>query len=70
MITLEEFEIAAKDLAKAFKNIDDVTVCIDDDFVDEADHCRGIAEHAISIIKQYWIETASKKVVAQNGNIG
>lgn len=61
MITIEEFEVAAKDLAKAFRTIDRNTECFDADFADEVDNCRAIAENARSIIKQYWIETASKR---------
>lgn len=61
MITIEEFEVAAKDLAKAFKRLDSVTIATDADNYAEAEDCCAIGDNAIAIIKQYWIETASKR---------
>lgn len=61
MIKLEEFEVAAKDLAKAFVMLDSITITLDEEQDAEAEQARSIGNHAASIIKQYWIETASKQ---------
>lgn len=61
MITIEEFEVAAKDLAKAFKNLNAITMCYDEAHDNEAEGLRDIGNNARSVIKQYWIETASKR---------
>lgn len=61
MITIEEFEIAAKDLSKAFVNIDAIIFCMDEENDDEYMHMKNIANESIRVIRQYWIETASKR---------